>query len=243
MQGSPVNSQRTSNLAIILYDLSAADELIRFSPYCWRTKMALLHKGLEFETIAWRFTDKETVAPSGSTRVPVIDDGDKWIADSWKIALYLDETYPQRPLMNSDTVRSLCKFVNSWCDMSLNKAIRPLALLQVHSILHDTDANYFRESREAMLGMSLEDSCADQTAARAAFIEILAPAEQELVEKIYLGGDSPSYADYALFGSLKWVHSVSGDTPLVSDSSMQMWFDRMLDLFDGYARSAPTAKS
>ena len=230
-------------MTIILCDLAAADDRIRFSPYCWRTKMALLHKGLEFETIPWRFTDKETIAPSGSTRVPVIVDGDKWIADSWKIALYLDETYPQRPLMDGDAVRSLCNFVNSWCDMSLNKALRPLALLQVVAILQDRDADYFRESREAMLGMSLEDSCADLSVARTALIEVLAPAERDLSAHSFLGGGSPNYADYALFGSLKWVHSVSGGIPLASDSTIQMWFDRILDLFDGYARSAPTAQS
>ncbi len=230
-------------MTIILYDLAAADDRIRFSPYCWRTKMALLHKGLEFETIPWRFTDKETITPSGSTRVPVIVDDDKWIADSWKIALYLDETYPQRPLMDGDAVRSLCKFVNSWCDMSLNKALRPLALLQVVAILQGKDADYFRESREARLGMSLEASCADQSAAHTSLIEVLAPTERHLSDQSFLGGGSPNYADYALLGSLKWLHSLTGDPPLASDSAMQMWFDRMLDLFDGYARRAPTAQS
>lgn len=229
-------------MAIILYDLAAADECVRFSPYCWRTKMALRHKGIKFETIPWRFTDKEAIAPSGSSRVPVLADGDKWIADSWNIALYLDEAYPERPLMDGDTIRSLCKFVNSWCDISVNKALRPLALLQVFAILHDKDKDYFRKSRETMLGMSLEDTCADQALAQTEFIEVMALAEQELSTQLYLGGDAPCYADYALFGSLKWVHTLSGDTPLASDSSMRMWFERMLDLYDGYARNAPTAQ-
>jgi glutathione S-transferase len=126
--------------------------------------------------------------------------------------------------------------------MSLNKALRPLALLQVDAILHDKDKNYFRDSREAMLGMSLEDSCADQDGALSSLIEVLAPAEHELSEKNFLGGDSPCYADYALFGSLKWMHSLSGKTPLASDCAMQSWFDRLLDMFDGYARKAPTAQ-
>lgn len=229
-------------MPIILYDLAAADDRVRFSPYCWRTKMALLHKGLEFETLPWRFTDKEAIAPGGSVRVPVIVDGDKWVADSWKIALYLDEAYPQRPLMEGAGVRSLSKFINTWCDMSLNKALRPLALLQAVAILHDKDKDYFRQSREAMLGMSLEDSCADQDGALSALTEVLAPAEHALSGQAFLGGDSPCYADYALFGSLKWMHSLSGETPLASSSAMRSWFDRMLDMFDGYARKAPTAQ-
>jgi glutathione S-transferase len=63
----------------------------------------------------------------------------------------------------------------------------------------------------------------------------------ELSERTFLGGDAPCYADYALFGSLKWVHSLSGETPLASDSAMQKWFDQLLNMFDGYARKIPTA--
>ena len=48
-----------ANMAIELYDLAGAEPDRRFSPYCWRTRMALAHKGLEVETIPWRFTEKE----------------------------------------------------------------------------------------------------------------------------------------------------------------------------------------
>ena len=33
-----------------LYELAGADENRRFSPYCWRARMALAHKGLEVES-------------------------------------------------------------------------------------------------------------------------------------------------------------------------------------------------
>jgi Glutathione S-transferase, N-terminal domain len=33
-----------------LYDLAGADLERRFSPYCWRIKLALMHKGLPFDT-------------------------------------------------------------------------------------------------------------------------------------------------------------------------------------------------
>jgi hypothetical protein len=32
-------------MAIKLYDLAGAKSERRFSPFCWRTKMALAHKG------------------------------------------------------------------------------------------------------------------------------------------------------------------------------------------------------
>src|SRR5436190_7008774 len=34
-------------VTITLYDLAGAEAERRFSPFCWRTKMALAHKGLE----------------------------------------------------------------------------------------------------------------------------------------------------------------------------------------------------
>jgi glutathione S-transferase len=45
-------------MTIKMYDLAGAEPERRFSPFCWRTKMALAHKGLEVETIPWRYADK-----------------------------------------------------------------------------------------------------------------------------------------------------------------------------------------
>src|SRR5207237_7404879 len=90
-------------MAIKLYDLAGAEDDRRFSPYCWRVKMALKHKGLDFETIAWRFTEKDAIAQYKSTTVPVLVDGTNSVYDSWAIALYLDEVYPSRPLRFSRT--------------------------------------------------------------------------------------------------------------------------------------------
>src|SRR5436190_1793424 len=58
-------------MAIKLYDLAGAEDDRRFSPYCWRVKMALKHKGLDFETIAWRFTEKDALAPFRGALDPV----------------------------------------------------------------------------------------------------------------------------------------------------------------------------
>ena len=40
---------------IRFFDLAGADPDIRFSPNCWRIRMALAHKGLDAETVPWRF--------------------------------------------------------------------------------------------------------------------------------------------------------------------------------------------
>ncbi len=83
-------------MTIRLFELLGDDDR-RFSPYCWRARMALAHKGLEAEIIGCRFTDKSPFAFSGHDRVPVLQDGDVVITDSWDIACHLENTYPDRP--------------------------------------------------------------------------------------------------------------------------------------------------
>jgi Glutathione S-transferase, N-terminal domain len=69
-------------MGLHLYDLAGAQVERRFSPYCWRAKLALAHKSLAFDTIPWRFTDKDAIAFSGQGRVPVLVDGDRIVFDS-----------------------------------------------------------------------------------------------------------------------------------------------------------------
>ena len=110
--------------AIKMYDLAGADPKRRFSPYCWRIRMALAHKHLTVETIPWRYCDKPAIAHSGQDRVPVIEDGDRVIADSWAIANYLEDAYPDRPsLFGGTAARAIARFINSWADTVQNGGI------------------------------------------------------------------------------------------------------------------------
>ena len=81
-------------MPITMYDLAGADPERRFSPFCWRTRMALAHKGLDVETVPWRFTETDKLPQPNAGRVPVIINGDKVVHDSSAIADYLDERYP-----------------------------------------------------------------------------------------------------------------------------------------------------
>lgn len=228
---------------IKLFDLAGRDDRLRFSPYCWRTKMALLHKGLPFETIAWRFTEKDAIAPSKQIRVPTLVDGSEWIADSFPIALHLDRTHPDKPaLMRGDAERAAARFVNTWCDFTLHLAMRSLLLLDVYNNTAEKDRSYFRESREKAVGQTLEQLCGDRAGSVETFVKTFAPMERTLKDERFLGGTQPNYADYALFGSLQWANAISGTTFLPPDSAGAAWFERLLDHHDGYARKAPTVR-
>jgi glutathione S-transferase len=126
-------------MALLLYDLAGAEADRRFSPYCWRTRMALAHKELSVETIPWRFTEKEAIAKSGQPREPVLVDGDRWIADSWTIAAYLEDTYPERPsLFGGAAGRALSRFHSTFADTLVSSIFRLIAL-DILRHVHDKD--------------------------------------------------------------------------------------------------------
>ena len=226
-----------------LFDLAARDDTLRFSPYCWRAKMALRHKGLGFETIPWRFTEKDVISQTGQGRVPVLIDGEQWVHDSWQIAEYLDRTYPDRPaLMKTDAERAAARFMSFWCDLTFHLALRHLVLLDVLTHAAEKDQPYFRESREKALAMTLEEACADRDAALQTLIKTLAPAEATLKEMDYFGGAHPNFSDYVLFGSLQWPNVISGTIFVAPNSAIAKWFERILDLHNGFARAAPTVR-
>jgi len=144
-------------MTIKLYDLAGAEDERRFSPTCWRIKMALAHKGLKFEAVPWRFTEKDAIAFSGQGLVPVLVDGSTTVYDSWRIALYLDEAYPERPLlMDSEQARGAIFVFKLWCERTIHPAVFQIIVLDLFAHLHDKDKAYFRESREKRLGITLE---------------------------------------------------------------------------------------
>ena len=223
-----------------LYELAGADPEVRFSPHCWKTRMALAHKGLDPAAVPWRFTEKEAIAFSGQGLVPVLVDGDQTVADSWRIAEYLEARYPERPsLFDGAAGHSLCRFVNSFAD-SLSPLLARILVLDIHARLHPDDLDYFRSSREKRFGMPLEQVAADPDAARTALRAALAPLRVTLQAQPFLAGDAPAYADYAAFGLFMWARIVSPVDLLAPDDSLQDWRERLLDLFDGLARRAPT---
>src|ERR1700753_4051956 len=89
--------RRREFMGITLYDLAGVEAERRFSPFCWRARMALAHKGLEVETVPWHFTEKDRLPQPNGGRLPVIVDDGQVVHDSSAIAEYLENRYPDRP--------------------------------------------------------------------------------------------------------------------------------------------------
>jgi glutathione S-transferase len=227
-------------MVLKLYDLAAAGEDRRFSPYCWRTKMALAHKELEVETIPWRFTEKEAITFSGQGRVPVLVDGEKTVVDSWAIANYLEDRYPDRKSLFGDTSgRAPTRFIASWADGALLPAMAQLILIDVFAHLHEKDKAYFRDSREKRLGTTLEKFCANRDETVIQFRKtLLVPLRLALGSQPFLGGTGSTYADHAVFGAFQWARATSPFRLLEPDDPVASWRERMLDLYGGFARKS-----
>jgi glutathione S-transferase len=227
-------------MSIILYDLAGADPALRFSPYCWRTRLALAHKGLPVETVPWRFTEREAIAFSNQARVPVIRDGERVVFDSWTIAGYLEETYSGPSLFGTGG-QAHALFINAWADSVLVSAIARFIVRDLLDVIDEKDRDYFRSSREQRFGMTLEAVQDGRSDRVAAFRDLLLPLRLVLRRQMWFGGEAPSYADHILAGTLMWPRCVSRFELLDPKDPVASWFDRVLDLYGGLGRSAMCA--
>ena len=226
------------SVTIEMYDLVGVDDR-RFSPFCWRTRMALAHKGLDCDARPVGFTEIPAILDGSQERVPVIVDSDRVVADSWVIAEYLEQAYPDRPsLFAGDAAQALARFVGHFSSLVMGDILR-IVLLDIHDAARPEDRSYFRADREKRFGRSLEEVVEGGRERIPALRDRLEPARRTLQERPFLGGSEPHYADYILFGALQWPRVVSPVRLLEADDPVALWFERCLDLHDGLGRAMP----
>ncbi len=229
-------------MTILLHDLVGADPARPFSPHCWKVAMALAHKGLEFRRLPTPFTAVPAVEGGVSKTVPVIRDGETLVADSFAIALYLEETYADRPaLFGGPGGVGMARFVERWVQLTAQAQMMGFIVLDIHNCLAPADQAYFRTSREARLGRTLESVVEGREARRDAFRAALEPLRSTLTYQPFIGGQSPLFCDYIVFGAFQWARVTSPFALLAADDPVAAWFERCLDLHGGLGRGVPAA--
>lgn len=224
---------------IRMYDLAGAEDNRLFSPYGWRIRMAMAHKGLKLETIPWRFTEKDKIAFSGQGKVPVLIDGDNVIFDSWTIAHYLEDTYTDTPsIFGGEQAKAQTLFIKHWSEKVVAYALHPLIIMDIFAHVHPKDKQYYLESRTKMVGKSLEEYASDSKEKLAKFGSLLYPLRATLDSQPFLAGKQPNFADYIVFGMFQWARCISPMKLLAVDDPVYAWRARMLDLYDGLAAKA-----
>jgi len=215
----------------ILYDLAGEDDALRFSPYCWRAKLALAHKNLSFETLPWRFTEKDVIAFSGQGKVPVLVDGENTVSDSQGIAEYLETAYPNEASLFGEAPAALTQFIKSWTEDVLHRALARIIVPDVFARLHPKDKAYFRETREKAFGATIEALAADRAAHVPALQAALTPLRSTLKAQPFIAGAAPAYADHIVFGALQWGRLVSYTPLLAEDDPIVHWMDAVLGTY------------
>ena len=208
------------------------------SPFVWRIRYALAHKGIAFESVPVGFTEIPSIRGGRFKTVPVIEHGDTMMAESWDVAEYLERAFPGSPALFSGPAElAMVRLSDAWCSADILRKMFFVYVRDIHDAARPEDRPYFRRSREAYLqGKTLEEFTADRVSRLPALRDKLTPLRAHLSRFPYLGGSMPNYADYIWLGAFLWVASVSTLPLLAHDDALRAWIDRGLDLYGGQGR-------
>lgn len=210
-----------------------------YSMFSWRTKMALKHKGLAWQSTPVLMSDKQAIAFSGGKTVPIIRDGDTVVRDSWKIAEYLEDNYPDRPSLFGGAIgRGMAQAFNTYADRMLLPVLMPVIVADLHQRIDPADESYFRGMFEGFLKSTLEEARGKRPEFARRLDRQLEPWQAALKRQPFVCGASPAYGDYILFSLFQWARIASPQDIIDAGSPLDTWRSRMLDLYDGWAGNA-----
>jgi len=209
----PDRSNRSAG-QIKLYELSNVEGEV-VSPFVWRSRFALAHKGLIFDSVPISYFDIPKVGPGTLKTSPILEDGGLFISDSWAIAEWLDATYPERPaLFGSLGELASVRFFDKWFGTAVMSRFFRACVLEIFGKVAPEEQAYFRSTREATLGATFEEVAAKQDEHLSAGRDAMLPVRLALRKSPYIGGVAPNYADYIVWGCLvaandlllPWLH-------------------------------------
>lgn len=227
-----------------LYELVGRDPEKGFSPFAWRIKMALAHKGLNYESVPLHFTEiKETLTFADSKTVPVLIDGENSISDSWNIACYLEEHYSESSsLFDGEKGKAAAQLMGHQVARPLLMPLFRVLVSDIYNVIDECDKDYFRETREPRIGCTIEEAAKDYDQALKTFQTNLLPYQDYFNQNDFLCGQSAAYSDYILYGMFLWARATSGKRLIEDDSSVNLWIKRMDGLFNGLGGSVSLIK-
>lgn len=158
---------------------------------------------------------KKGVEPAEGTRVqeftlPTIDHDGKTIMDSLKIALYLDETFPDTPRLIPEGMLPLYRGFQTYTSTCITAHIFPLLLPRVIDFLDDRGSEYFRRTREEVWGPISESINQDKATVDECW-EKATPALKVVNQMLadnpggpYMLGEQRTYFDMHIVSFLEW---------------------------------------
>jgi glutathione S-transferase len=199
-------------------------ELYQFeaSAYSEKVRLILDYKQLPYQTVEVTpgVGQIDVLRMSGQRQVPVLKDGSEVVPDSTAIARYLEEKYPDRPLLPSDPKqRGLCLALEDWADESIGTYGRKamIGAFSQHpnfrtALLPTTTPDLVKNLVGAvpgdvltLLGTGIGLGAEDIKAATIILKQALEALVLMVQDSPYLLGDQPTLADFAVAGLSMYV--------------------------------------
>lgn len=194
-------------------------ELYQFelSQYSEKVRLILDYKGLQYRKIEVipGVGQLEVFRLSGQRQLPVLKDGNVVVADSTAIAKYLDQQYPDPPLIPTDPKRrGLCLLMEEWADESIGTKSRTVLYSGLSqdanlrgALLPAQTPDFLKTLVQSVpsdllktLGMGMGAGPSEVNTAMDAIKQDLEALCLILQESPYLVGDKPTLADFAVAG-------------------------------------------
>ena len=226
--------------------------------------MCLLHKGVQFETIDQTLLDirKDLSVRSGEANItaPAIElpDG-RFLFDSYRIALWLEEAFPSRPSLftgdgqttsqahpaHVETGKRYARMIDLglgaskpewavWFDLffpRLDQLMRGDELRQYFT----SDSRLGPSGYDHLMSLDREELTRRAQLNVQPLIEILREGASD-----YLQGTSPGFVDYVLFGRYAYCRMLDARLAkqIWNDQGMEIdrWIQRLSMAFDGHAQ-------
>jgi glutathione S-transferase len=183
-------------------------------PFCRKVRVALREKELAAELLVeepWR-RRPEFVPLNPAVEVPVLEDGPLVLADSAAICEYLDEAYPERPLLGRTVEeRAETRRLVAWFDVKFNREVTDLLW------------------REKLVKRLRANAVPNSAAVRAGLANLRGHLEYVayLTERRnWLAGDGFSLADIAAAAHVSVVDYL-GDVPWDDFPESKLWYARI----------------
>ncbi|CAK9780852.1 hypothetical protein CC85DRAFT_328560 [Cutaneotrichosporon oleaginosum] len=186
---------------------------INVGPYAWKTAVDLgllsIPYRLEGRTFAEIRTSWESETVAGIT-VPAIQDGERWVFDSFRLAQYLEDKYGGKRLFPRG--QEIARFLNTWADRDLGGEIVPLFAPWLYKAQEPDSSAWFLKQKLGgdqdkidALVLAVQDPAfierqAAAVRAKLATLEAYLAANEAEGAGPFLAGETASHADAAVWG-------------------------------------------
>lgn len=193
---------------------------------------ALNFKGLPYKTVWVEFPDIEAVAKEIGAKAIYESDGaplytlpmlfdhtaNVAVTDSWNIAKYLDDKYPETDACLPRETVALQKAFQMTVESKLQWNVLLYTVMQTHSQMNPRSGEYWRRTREKMFGKKLEEVGPEGSEARELawknILDLLSEVDLWMRDNeqgtVFVCGKEPTFADFVVGSHLTWMKRVLG---------------------------------